>query len=151
MPLLSRGVRFLVVLVLGFGCGGTDESGHQPERGTERGRCQPDGACGEGLACWSNRCVKPPPAVAPPVIAPLTTTPPTVYTPPRPGICGTYVRTLERFARCSKLPADSATALRQSITQLRAMYAQYGAVESAQQSCQMANDATTKAMLQVGC
>ncbi len=139
-------MRFLLVLVVGLGCGGTDESGHLPERGTERGRCQPDGACGEGLVCYSDRCVKPPPSAAPPPA--VVSVPPT---PPLPGICGTYVRTLERFARCSKLPADSARALQQSIAQLHAMYTEYGAVGSAEQSCQMANDATTKAMHQVGC
>lgn len=72
---------------------------------------------------------------------------------PLVGMCETYVRTLERFARCSKLPPESARALRMSIAQLRAMYSQYAATapDSMVQSCQMANDATTKAMLQVGC
>ncbi len=97
----------------------------------------------------SDRCVRPPPAVVAPMRKPSTGTPPA--TTPLPGICGTYVRTLERFARCSKLPPDSANALRQSIVQLRAMYAQYGTNDSAMTSCQMANDATTKAMIQVGC
>lgn len=91
----------------------------------------------------SDRCVRSPPAAVPPVTAPSSST-------PVPGICGTYVRTLERFANCSKLPAGSAAALRQSIVQLRAMYTQYGMIDSTQQSCQMANDATTKAMTQVG-
>jgi len=66
------------------------------------------------------------------------------------GICETYVRTLERFARCSKLPADTARQLQQSIVHLRAMYSQYS-TPSTSESCKMANDATTQAMVQIGC
>jgi len=66
------------------------------------------------------------------------------------GICETYVRTLERFARCSKLPAETSRQLQQSISLLRATYAQY-MTPSTIESCKMANDATTQAMLGIGC
>ncbi len=68
----------------------------------------------------------------------------------RSAICETYVRTLERFARCSKLPAETARSLRQQIPQLRTMYTQYS-TQSTEDSCKMANDATTQAMVQIGC
>lgn len=66
------------------------------------------------------------------------------------AICEAYVRTMERFARCSKLPPETARQLRQQIPQLRAMYAQYS-TPSTDASCKMANDATTQAMVQIGC
>lgn len=72
---------------------------------------------------------------------------------PLVGICETYLGTLERFARCSKLPADTARSLRQQIAQLRTMYTQYAttAPNTMVRSCQMANDATMKALIQIGC
>lgn len=70
-----------------------------------------------------------------------------------PAACDAYVRTLERFARCSQLTPQTARSLYQQIAQLRAMYTQYAttAPESMLQSCVMANEATTTAMIQLGC
>lgn len=70
----------------------------------------------------------------------------------KPGdICEQYVRTVERIARCAKLPADTQRQLRQQIPQLRQMYQQYGTQQQVQDSCKMAFDATEKAFLQIGC
>ncbi|MFN0248597.1 MAG: hypothetical protein ACKV2T_17020 [Kofleriaceae bacterium] len=69
-----------------------------------------------------------------------------------PGdVCEQYMRTLERIARCTKVPPDSAKALRGQLPTLRKMYAQYGVQKQVQDSCQMALDMTEKAYKPIGC
>lgn len=77
---------------------------------------------------------------------------PAVQPPLAPGdVCEKYVRVLERIARCAKMPADSASALRQQLPQLRKMYAEFGHQQQVKDNCQMAIDATERAYQPLGC
>jgi hypothetical protein len=173
-------VRFLVVLVVGAGCGGAEskpplqrvdcrliaeslttlELGNYAPREERAAREQAlrleceranltkdDGACITQATSKDDVAWCPKPLITPSRVGEVA---PTSLLP---AVCAAYVRTLERFARCSKLPPDSARALHQQIAQLRAMYTEYAATAPASmlQSCQMANDATTRAMDQTGC
>lgn len=52
--------RFSIVVVLALAACGRAAGG--PGAGEERGVCFQGGGCGDGLECWSERCVRPPPA-----------------------------------------------------------------------------------------
>jgi hypothetical protein len=71
-----------------------------------------------------------------------------------PPSCNEYVRLLERYARCAKLPPDTQKALRQSIEQMKQQWSNLGSgsqPKAVDDACRQGLDAMRQAMTQMGC
>jgi hypothetical protein len=70
-----------------------------------------------------------------------------------PGVCSEYLRLLDRYASCSKLPPETQRALRQSVDQMKQQWKDLTGAGGQQvnDACKQGIDAMRQAMNQMGC
>jgi hypothetical protein len=72
------------------------------------------------------------------------------------GECQAYVHVINQLAKCSKMPAASRDALRQSVDALKSSFAQWKSMpkesrDAMQNACKQAKDAVVQSMTAMGC